>query len=452
LELSYLAFDLGATSWRAILGRDRGERLELEELARRSNTPVRDQGGLFWDITGILRGMHGVLRQLAQRGIHPSSIGIDSWSIDYGLLDESGTLLEAPRCYRDPRNIGMKAKVAQRVGSRELFRRTGLMAEDITTLCQLSAAREHAPAILDRAWRLLFIPDLLRSWLCGGAEATDFTLATTSQLFNLRSGRWDEQLPVMFGIPARILPEVRHGPQVLAPLSASVRELTGLGPVPVTLGASHDTAAAFSSVPADGQTAILSSGTWSILGIHLPEPLFSDAIDPNRFGHEGNPDGTVRLITNIPGMWILERCMEAWQAQRQPLTYAGLAEGARQAGGFPSRIDPCDPAFEAPPDMTIAIGGYCTKTGQPAPRTPFETARAIFLGLANAYSDALQELSRITGRRFRRLQVIGGGSRNRFLNQLISEQSGLEVIPGEVEATAVGNILNQKRALQGTKC
>jgi rhamnulokinase len=266
MEKSWLAFDLGATSWRAMLGRELEGRLELEEVDRRPNVPVPDaEGGLHWDLQAIRAGILQVLGRLAAREIRPRSIGIDSWSIDYGLLDERGELLEAPRSYRDPRNLGMKREMAALIGERELFRRTGLMAEDITTLCQLAAARRHTPQLLDRARRLLFIPDLLRYWLCGGAAATDFTLATTSQLYNLGTGAWDESLLAAVGLAAGVLPEVRHGPQVLAPLSPEVQTQTGLGPVPVTLGASHDTAAAFWSVPADERTAAP--------GADRPEPL-----------------------------------------------------------------------------------------------------------------------------------------------------------------------------------
>ena len=449
MEKSWLAFDLGATSWRAMLGRERAGRLELEEIARRANTPVLGPGGgLHWDLQAIRTGMLEALAGLAARGVRPRSIGIDSWSIDYGLLDECGELLEAPRCYRDPRNLGMKRELAGRIGERELFRRTGLMAEDITTLCQLAAARRGTPELLDRARRLLFIPDLLRYWLCGGEAATDFTLATTSQLYNLAAGRWDPRLLAEVSVPAGILPEVRHGPQVLARLSQEVQSQTGQGPVPVTLGASHDTAAAFSSVPADEHTAVLSSGTWSILGTHLPAPRHLEEIDPNRFGYEGNPDGTVRLITNIPGMWLLERCLDAWRKEGLSLSYDRLVEGAAEAGAFTGRIDPLDPAFESPADMPEAIRRHCARTGQQEPCTPFQTARAIFQGLAAAYAGALRELAAITRRRFQRLLVIGGGSRNRLLNGLIAGQTGLEVLQGEAEATAVGNILNQQQALR----
>ena len=432
-----------------MLGREREGRLELEELAREANVPVPGPGGgLHWNLQAIRAGMLEVLGGLAARGIRPESIGIDSWSIDYGLLDERGELLERPRCYRDPRNLGMKRELAERIGERELFRRTGLMAEDITTLCQLAAARRDTPQLLDRARRLLFIPDLLRYWLCGGAAATDFTLATTSQLYNLVTGRWDESLAAAVSLPVQAMPEVRHGLQVLAPLSPEVQAQTGLGPVPVTLGASHDTAAAFSSVPADEGTAVLSSGTWSILGTHLPAPRHLEQIDPNRFGYEGNPDGTVRLITNIPGMWILERCLATWRDMGLSSSYDRLVEGAGEAGAFAGRIDPWDPAFEAPADMPEAIRRQCAARGQQEPRTPFETARAIFRGLAAAYAAALRELAGITGRRFRRLLVIGGGSRNRLLNGFIAGETGLEVVQGEAEATAAGNIRNQQKALR----
>jgi rhamnulokinase len=329
---------------------------------------------------------------------------------------------------------------------RRLFEHTGLVAEDITTLCQLLAAAERTPDILSRAARLLFIPDLVR-WILCGVQATDFTLATTSQMYDIRGGGWDTGLLAELRVPESILPPVRRGHSVAGVLDPRVQAETGLDAVPVTIGASHDTAAAFMTQPAEDDTAILSSGTWSMLGVHLPAPVFPPDLDPTRFGHEGNPDGTVRLLCNIPGMWILEKCRDAWARRGVTLAYDALVAGAGACASFNSRIDPYDQAFSLPADMAEAVASHCARTGQPVPATPFETARAIFLGLAESYAGALQELSSLSGRRFRRLRVIGGGVRNQLLNVMIEQRTGVEVLRGEAEATAVGNILSQERAL-----
>jgi len=442
----HLAFDLGATSWRAILGRRTDEAFAIEEIHRERHAPREVDGGLFWDFEGILAGITGVLREIARRGIVLASIGIDSWSVDYGLLDARGDLLEPPRCYRDPRTEGMTAKLEARLGIRRLFERTWLLAEDITTLCQLMAASEATPLLLSKAHRLLFIPDLLRAHLCG-VEATDFTLATTSQLYDPRADRWDPELAAVGGIDAGILPSVRHGHSVLGTLTPAMQAATGLGPVPVTIGASHDNAAAFMTQPMDDDSAILSSGTWSMLGVHLPAPVFPPGIDSSRFGHEGNPDGSVRLLCNIPGMWILEQCRASWARAGKETSYEALVQGAAASDGSTGAIDPYDPAFGLSPDMSRSVIEHCAKTGQRVPGTQFEIARAIFQGLATCYARAREELESFSGRRFKRIRVIGGGVRNELLNSLIERKTGIEVVRGPAEATAIGNMMSQEKAL-----
>jgi rhamnulokinase len=443
----YLAFDLGATSCRAVLGRetDGPDGLAFDEISRRENGPVARGPGLFWDIEGIWDWVLSVLADLSGRGIRPVSIGVDGWSVDHGLLDEDGQLIEPPRSYRDARTRGMAARVGERIPLKDLFRRNGLMAEDITTLCQLVAARRDAPETLRRARRLLFMPDLLRFRLCG-APATDLTLATTSQLFDIRSGSWDLELLSLFDLPAGILPPVVRESSVLSVLSGRLQEETGLGPAAVVTGASHDTAAAFSTVARREGTAILSCGTWSILGIPMDRPVFSDAIDPLRYGYEGNTDGSVRLVANIPGMWILERCRAAWRGAGIPCDYESLLRGAR-ASRESGAVDPYDPGLAAPPNMAEAV---CARLGLPgwsAPGAAPDAARAILRGLARAVAADLEVLARIAERPVERLVVISGGSRNELLNEMIAEAAGVVVERGWAEATVVGNVLNQRKAL-----
>jgi sugar (pentulose or hexulose) kinase len=441
-----LAFDLGASNWRAALAHQEGPDIRLEVIHREDNSPVEAEGGLFWDIHKIFAGMRRVLRDVAGMGVRISSIGIDSWSVDYGLLDDDGVLLELPRCYRDTRNQGTMEELAARLGIETLFSRTAVLAEDLTTLCQLFAARKQTPELLKRAAHLLFIPDLLRYWVCG-ESATDFTLATTSQLYNLKQRTWDEDLMAQLDLPRHILPRVLGAGTILGPLEPHLQQETGLGPVPVVTGASHDTAAAFLAAAAGNDCAILSSGTWSILGVNLPDTLPSAAIDPRRFGYEGNPDGSVRLVHNVPGMWLLERCRVEWKKMGVDCNYDELFEAARRCEDFVPRIDPHWQGFAYPENMLDAIRYHLLDTGQPAPRSPGEFTRAILSGLAESYAHALDELRALANRELGRLIVVGGGAQNGLLNELTTRRARVVVTPGFIEATILGNVKNQALAL-----
>ena len=447
---TYLAFDLGATSWRAMLGQEKGDGWELDEIYREENRPVKKDKGLFWNIEKIYAGMKNVLKNLSDSGVQPVSLGIDSWSVDYGLIDAEGVLVEQPRCYRDPRNQGMAKQISEYIDIQEIFLKTGVMIEDITTLCQIFAARQTKPDLFEHAYKLLFIPDLLRYWLCGKC-ATDFTLATTSQLYNLSDQCWDRDLLSFLQIPPRILPEIQYGSSVLGTLRKEIQQENGMGPLPITMGASHDTAAAFSTVKGEATDAILSSGTWSIMGVSLDKPIFSVSMDPERFGYEGNPDGTVRLVCNIPGMWILEQCRSIWEKQGMDVSYESLEKKARKSAYFKSTIDPYYPDFRYPTDMTDAIRIYCKETGQDEPRTTGEFTIAVLNGLAEAYSGAIKEIEHITEKEIKKIHIIGGGSRNHFLNELIAEKAGVGIVMGLVEATAMGNIFNQQHALKWSR-
>ena len=448
-EAVYLAFDLGATSWRATLGYDEGQVFRLEEMYRESNEAIERQGGLFWNIEKIFYEMLQILRNVAERGIRLSGIGIDSWSVDYGLLDKDDCLLEMPRCYRDARNQGMAAKVASLVDADSLFERTGVMAEDIATLCQLMAAREQTPDLLKRAECLLWIPDLFRFRLCG-EKATDFTLATTSQLYNLSDRKWDRQLMEQLGLPGHLLPGISSTNLVLGYLTESVQSKTGLGNVPVAIGASHDTAAAFFAAQADEDSVILSSGTWSIIGVNLKAPLSGVKIDSNRFGYEGNVDGSVRLISNVPGMYLIERCRDQWKKQGREISYEELLRSARGCGHFQSVVDPFWDGFINPKDMTEAIASYCRRNSQDAPETIGEYVRVICTSLALSYAKVIEQLRAFTGKKLETLVVLGGGSQNILLNDLTAERAKVKIRIGCVEASTIGNIMSQRAARKAT--
>jgi len=332
-------------------------------------------------------------------------------------------------------------------GLERVFARTGVMAEEITTLCQLLAAREQTPHLLSKAKHLLFIPDLLRYWLCGNI-ATDFTLAATSQLYRLDQRRWDAELLASLHLPAEMLPPVHSGCEALGSLSETVQKETGLGPVPVVLGASHDTAAAFSAANAQQDSLVLSSGTWSILGVNLSKPLEKAKFDPRQFGYEGNVDGSVRLIQNVPGMYLLEQSIQEWTSTQQDLSYDEIIEQTQQALDFSSVIDPFWGGFNTPSSMTEAIQTYCKQNHQLIPRKPGEFARAIFLGLANAYANAIQQLRTITGLALNRMVVVGGGSQNELLNEWTAKAAGVTLQRGPVEASIQGNLLCQQEAMK----
>jgi rhamnulokinase len=442
-----LAFDLGASSWRAALAFRNEAGVHVEDIYREENSPVERPEGLFWDIDRIFNGIKRVLKEVARRRVLLASIGIDSWSVDYGLLDDTGTLLEPPRCYRDPRNRGMLEVLSSRIGLDELFSRTGALAEDITTLCQLLVAQRQTPSILERAANLLFIPDLLRYWLCGQC-ATDFPLATTSQLYNLQQRAWDEELLARLGLPFRFLPKVMGAGTVLGRLSAQLQSETGLGPVPIITGASHDTAAAFLAASGNEESAILSSGTWSVLGVNLPQTLPAGKVDPQRFGYEGNPDGSLRLVHNIPGMWLLERCRTEWKRAGVECAYEALIEEAQKCGDFASRTDPYWAGFVYPESMLKAIREYMRETAQTQPQSPGEFTRAILLGLAESYARTLDELRAYTNKNLAHLIVVGGAAQNQLLNELTARRARVDVSSGCIEATLFGNVLNQLLATQ----
>lgn len=455
-EQVYLAFDLGASSGRATLGWAGWDgRIGLEEVHRFGNVPVKTDNGLFWDIDGLFEQMLHAMRLVCNRGIAPRSIGVDTWGVDFALLDAGGELIEQPRCYRDNRNSGMSRRVVERIGSARLSERTGSMFQDHTSLCQLVSAAEHTPEIQARAAKLLFIPDLLRNWLCGSIS-TDCTVASTSQMYDSARREWATDVLAELNLPGHILPPIAPGPSVAGTLTRYIQEKTRLGAIPVVVGAGHDTGAAFGlciteDLPPPEDLVIISSGTWSILGIFVDEQLPAGVLDPVRFGYESNPDGSLRIMRNITGAWLIEQCRKVWSAAGVDCSYETLVAGARAAAGEDNAsaiIDPQWEGFTHPADMPAAIAGYCRDTGQPAPRTPGEFAHVIFASLAESYAQAIAELREKTGRPLRNLHMIGGMSQNKYLNELTARRADVLVSVGPAEATATGNVAVQMRAME----
>ncbi|HEY0618421.1 MAG TPA: rhamnulokinase family protein [Kribbella sp.] len=436
MSLRLAAVDLGASSGRVMVGCVGVDRLELTQVHRFWNGPVRLRDTLHWDILGLYRE---TLAGLGKAG-RLDGLGIDSWAVDYGLLDGEGKLLGNPVHYRDARTDGVMERVLRTVPAEDLYAVTGLQQLPFNTIYQLVAERS-----LDRAETLLMIPDLLAYWLTGriGAEATN---ASTTQLYDVRARGWSETLARRVGVPTGLLPEIREAGQVIGPLLPEVAEETGLDPAtPVIAVGSHDTASSVVAVPAGARErfAYISSGTWSLVGLELAEPVLTAEARQANFTNEGGVDGRIRFLRNVMGLWILQECLRVWDTADLP----GLLGEAAAAPAFGVLIDPDDPSFLAPGNMPRRIEDFCARSGQEAPRTKAAVVRCVLESLALAYRRTLRLAQTVADREIDVVHVIGGGSQNELLCRLTADAAGLPVLAGPVEASALGNVLVQARAL-----
>lgn len=434
---SYAAVDLGASSGRVMVGRVGPDSLELTEAHRFRNRPVRLPEGLRWDVLSLYAGVLDGLRAAGP----VDSVGIDSWAVDYGLLDADGALLGNPVHYRDTRTEGVAEKVWATVPAAELYAATGLQYAPFNTLYQLTAARGTRE--LREAARLLLIPDLLAYWLTG-EQGTELTNASTTQLIDPRTGDWAYGVAERLGVDLGLFAPLRRPGDPAGLLRAGVLEETGLtGPVPVTTVGSHDTASAVAAVPATGERfAYICTGTWSLAGLELAAPVLTEESRAANFTNELGLDGTVRYLRNIMGLWLLQECLRAWG---EP----DLGELLREAAGVPalrSVVDAGDAAFLAPGRMPERIAEACRVSGQPVPRTPAEITRCILDSLALAHRRAVEEARRLADHPVDVVHVVGGGTRNTLLCQLTADACGLPVVAGPTEAAALGNVLVQARA------
>jgi rhamnulokinase len=439
---SYAAVDLGASSGRVMVGRVGPGSLELAGAHRFPNRPVRLPEGLRWDVLGLYAGVLDGLRAAgALCDGRLDSVGIDSWAVDYGLLDADGALLGNPVHYRDDRTDGVAEKVWATVPARELYAATGLQYAPFNTLYQLAAARGTAQ--LDRARRLLLMPDLLTYWLTG-EQGTELTNASTTQLIDPRTRDWARDVADRLGIDLGLFAPLRHPGDAAGELRPRVLEETGLaGPVPVTAVASHDTASAVAAVPAVRERfAYICTGTWSLAGLELDAPVLTEESRAANFTNELGLDGTVRHLRNIMGLWLLQECVRAWGGP----DLGGLLRDAAEVPALRSVVDAGDAAFLAPGRMPERIAEACRATGQPVPRSPAEVTRCILDSLALAHRGAVEDAQRIAGREVDVVHVVGGGTRNALLCQLTADACGLPVVAGPAEAAALGNVLVQARA------
>ncbi|WP_330342726.1 rhamnulokinase [Streptomyces sp. NBC_00557] len=434
---SYAAVDLGASSGRVMVGRVGPDSLELSEAHRFPNRPVRLAEGLRWDVLALYGGVLDGLRAAGR----VDSVGIDSWAVDYGLLDADGALLGNPVHYRDARTEGIAEKVWASVPAEELYAATGLQYAPFNTLYQLVAARSTAQ--FAQARRLLLVPDLISYWLTG-EQGTELTNASTTQLIDPRTRTWSYDVAGRLGIDLGLFAPLRQPGDPAGVLRPQVLEETGpAGPVPVTAVGSHDTASAVAAVPATGERfAYICTGTWSLAGLELTAPVLTEESRAANFTNELGLDGTVRYLRNIMGLWLLQECQRAWE---EP----DLAALLREAGGVPalrSVVDAGDEAFLAPGRMPERIAEACRASGQPVPLTRAEVTRCILDSLALAHRRAVEDAQRLADHPVDVVYVVGGGTRNALLCQLTADACGLPVVAGATEAAALGNVLVQARA------
>lgn len=441
----YLAADFGGGSGRVMAGWIENGRLEMEEVHRFGNRQIRLGDRVHWDFLSLFEEMKVGLKKAAAKGYDVESIGIDTWGVDFGLIDRDGHLLGNPVCYRDARTAGVPEKVFRQISLEEHYATTGIQVLEINTLAQLYSMKGTAE--LEAAHRLLFMPDLFSYFLTGEAN-NEYCIASTSELLDARRRDWSWTTIEALGLPRHIFGEIVQPGTVRGVLREDIAQETGLGRVKVVAVGSHDTASAVAAVPAgpdDGMVAFLSSGTWSLLGVELREPILTEEARKAEFTNEGGIDGRIRFLQNITGLWILQRLMAEWKERGEEQRFDVLLPAAEQAAieGF---IPVADAAFTNPLSMEQAITDYCQEHGQPVPQTKAEMTRLVLQSLAEKYSQAIAGASQLLPEPIQRLHIIGGGSQNALLNQLTADALGVPVSAGPVEATAMGNILVQAMA------
>ena len=447
---AYLAIDLGAESGRAILGTVRGEQVRLDELHRFPNRPKRSHDGLHWDLSQLIKEVERSLLIAAERteGLL-GGVAIDSWGVDYGLIDRKGRLLADPVHYRDERTEGIMETVFESIPRSEIFEETGLQFLSLNTLYQLVAEKRDRPTLLAQAECLLFIADLVSHFLTGRAVA-ERTLASTSQLWNPRTSSWSPKVAKAAGIPTRILPEVVEPGTLIAPLRDQLSRRSGFRkPPPVIACCAHDTASAIAAVPANEHEkwAYVSSGTWSMVGVELQAPKITPDVLRENFTNEGGLAGRVRFLRNVNGLWLIQECRREWAREDgRALSYDELTALALEHSDNKTFIDPENAMFFAPKSMPNAIRSYCEQTGQAVPSTRGAMLRCALESQALAYARVVRQAVKLTGENVQRLHIVGGGSRNELLNQATANAVELPTRAGPVEATALGNVLVQALA------
>lgn len=441
----YLAADFGGGSGRIIAGSLADGRLELEEVYRFPNRQVRLGDTVYWDFPALFEDMKTGLKTAARKGYAVKGIGIDTWGVDFGLLDRSGNLTGNPVCYRDSRTEGTAKEVFAILDESSHYASAGIQVMEINTLFQLWAMKRSRNPQLDIADRLLFMPDLFGYFLTGNAD-NEYCIATTSELLDARRRTWDFDTIRALGLPEHLFGPIIQPGSVRGVLREDIARETGLGAVKVFAVGSHDTASAVAAVPsAERPVAFLSSGTWSLLGAEVDEPILTEEARKAQFTNEGGVGGRIRFLQNITGLWILQRLMAEWKERGEEQSYETLIPAAAEADI--RTIIPVDaPEFMNPESMEQAIGEYCRSHSLQRPESKAEITRCVLQSLAAKYREAVECMNRCLPEPIKRLHIIGGGSQNRLLNQLTADALGIPVYAGPVEATATGNILTQAMA------
>jgi len=446
---AFLAFDLGAESGRALIGMLADNKIKVEEVCRFPNIPVRVGGSIFWDVLRIWCEMKNAISIASSKlSGELESIGVDTWGVDFALLDSNGELLGNPHHYRDPRTECAFEEVFKRVSREEIYFRTGIQFLRLNTLYQLYSLVLSKSSILNAASKFLMMPDLFNYWL-SGVGVSEFSDATTTQFFNPSKNNWDYELLEKLGVPTHFLPEIVSPGTVLGRVSASLAEELNISSrVSIVAPACHDTASAVAAaLLEDEHSAYISSGTWSLVGIEVDRPIISRKSLEYNFTNEGGVFGKFRFLRNVQGMWLVQECRRIWASQGKEYSYDELTRLASRSRRFTAFIDPDHPRFMAPANMVEEIMSYLDETNQEKPRDEGELVRVILESLAFKYRLVLERIMELTGRKINRINIIGGGSRNWLLNQLTADFTGIKVIAGPVEATSIGNILMQAYAM-----
>jgi rhamnulokinase len=454
-----IAIDMGASSGRHVAGHFNGDRLELSEVHRFDNVPIDAAGTKYWNLLNLWNEVSiGLQKGAAQHSKNLGSIGVDTWGVDFALLGRNDELLSMPVHYRDVRTEGMMDAAINAVTRAEIFAQSGLQFMPINTLYQLMAMQRAGSAVLEAAERFLMMPDLFH-WLLTGVKSNEFTNATTTQFLHPTTRTWSKELLQKLSIPTRMFGDVIQPGTVLGGLRSELAAQFGLQNTKVIAPGTHDTASAVLAVPArsaaagSGQSGAMpdwcyiSSGTWSLMGLEIPQPIVSQRCLELNFTNEGGIGNTTRLLKNIGGLWLVQECRRIWKEQGTTYSWDQMAQMASEASPLRSLINPNDAAFHAPKNMPTAIQEFCKKTGQTVPNTVGEVIRTALESLALCYRQVLGWLEELTGAKIKTIHIAGGGTQNRLLSQMTADATGRAVLAGPVEATALGNILMQLVAL-----
>ncbi len=440
--MAYLALDLGAGSGRAIVGTIEDGKLHLKEIHRFANRPVKLNNTLYWNFLSLFDNIKQGITLAVRQGYDLKGVAVDTWGVDFGLIDKKGNMLTNPVCYRDDRTIGMSEKSSAYVSKEQFYAFTGIQQMEINSVFQLLSLKNTQDSNLTVASNLLFTPDLVNYFLTG-IKTNEYTIASTSQLLNAKTREWEVSLFDVLGLPVHLMGGIIHPCSTIGNLREDIVRETGANAKVFAVG-SHDTASAIAAIPAKGDDwAFLSSGTWSLLGVVSDEPILTQEAMENDFTNEGGVDNKILFMRNITGLWLLQRLIAEWEKEDEECSYEYLLSECEKASSFRSIVNSDDASFSNPVSMAKAIQDYCKKTNQAIPQSKGELVRCVLESLATKYRFVLDKLQECSGKDIKRLFVVGGGSQNGLLNQYISNSLNMPVVTGLIEATAIGNIMQQ---------